>query len=309
MLRIDRILFPTDGSESAEAARQHATYLADRHQARLFILHVEERDADWADVIDISEADVLANLHMDALTDGESGPRVEEHTMAHPSASEGILSYAAEQDIDLIVMGTNGRRGVERLVIGSVAEQVVRQAECPVLTTIARSSDAGSQPVEATVDWILVPIDFSEQSASLLAHAREIALAYDAGLDLIHVIQPVSLPTAYGRTPIDFDPAQVQEDAHKALEQRADGLREDGLHVETETRIGHPADEILRVAESTRPDLITIATHGRTGVRRLLLGSVAEKVVRMAPVPVFTVKSYGRSLVRSPEAEHGVEAE
>ena len=300
MLRLDRILFPTDGSESAEAARRHASFLADRHHARLHILHVEEREADWEDVIDISEADVLANLHMDGEIADVGVPQVEEHTLAHPSAAEGILSYAAEQDIDLVVMGTNGRRGVRRLVMGSVAEEVVREAECPVLTIVARSSEE-EEAVAAGVDWILVPVDFSDQTDSLLAHAREVALAYDAGIDLVHVIQPVSLPTAYGSAPIDFDPEQVQEEAHTTIENRADRLREAGVRVETETRIGHPAEEILRMAESTRPDLIAIATHGRTGVRRLLLGSVAEKVVRMAPVPVFTVKSYGRTLV-APQA-------
>ena len=297
MLHIDRILFPTDGSESAEFARRHATFLADRHGATLHVLHVEEREPDWDDVIDVTETDVLADLNVDVDHLDVSPSRVVQHSLAHPSAAGGILSYSAEHDIDLIVMGTHGRRGVRRLFMGSVAEEVVRRSECPALTVVAPEREV--EP-KAAVERILVPIDFSKHTDLLIDHVREIALAYDSGVDLLHVVEPVSLPPAYDHAPMTIDFEEMKDDARKALDTYCDELRAEGLDVLGHLRTGHPADEVLTMAESHDTDLVCIATHGRTGVKRLLMGSVAEKVVRMAPAPVFTVKSFGRSLVDRP---------
>jgi len=303
MLHIDRILFPTDGSKSAEFARRHATFLADRHGATLHVVHVEEREPDWSDVIEVTETDVLADLNVDVTELDGSPSQVVQHSLAHPSAAGGILSYAAEHDIDLIVMGTHGRRGVRRLFMGSVAEEVVRRSECPVLTVVAPEHEV--QPKSA-VERILVPIDFSDHTDLLLDHVREIAHAYDSGIDLVHVVEPVSLPTAYGNAPLKVDADEIKEDARQVLDDYCDALRTEGLDVLGHLRVGHPADEVLTVAESHGADLVCIATHGRTGVERLLMGSVAEKVVRMAPSPVFTVKSYGRSLVDRPAMDSEV---
>ncbi len=301
MLRIDRILFPTDRSDSAEQARRHASFLADRHGAQLHAIRVEEREADWNDVIDIQEADVLSDLRLDADPGALSPTQVVERSFVHPSVADGILSYAAEHDIDLIVMGTHGRRGVQRWMMGSIAEEVVRRSECPVLTVVARTQDPDDE-APASVGRLLVPVDFSDPTDSLIGHAREIALAYDADIALLHVIEPVSLPNAYGTAPLTLDPDSVREDARAALEDRADRLREAGLDVDTHLRTGHPAENILAAVEDEAADVVTIATHGRTGMRRILLGSIAEKVVRRAPVLVFTVTSFGRSLIDAPAA-------
>lgn len=269
-------------------------FLAERHDAVLHVLHVNEREPDWNDVIDIQTEDVLADLHMDVeAAPAATAARVEQHEVTHPSAVDGILNYAAEHDVDLIVMGTHGRKGMERAVIGSVAENVVRRADCPVLTLVENAADAPA----AQINRLLVAVDFSEAGEAIVETAREIALAYDAEIDLVHVLQSVALPGAYGAEPLQLDDDAIEEEFRARLHEAAQPLREADLAVTPHLLRGHPAEALLDFAADHPVDLIVLATHGRTGVRRFLLGSVAEKTLRRAPCPVFIVKSFGKRLV------------
>lgn len=293
MIHLPRILFATDGSGCAERARAHAFDLARRFDADLHVLHVEERDVELSDVIDVREADVLADLHL-PVPDEPTVPvaRIHEHTVVHRSAADGILSYAAEHDTSLIVLGTHGRRGVQRLVLGSVAEEVVRRAPVP-LFTVGRGAPA-SPPADGA---LLVPVDFSDHQDRLLAHARVLAQAYDVSVALLHVVNRTDPPEAYGTDPPLPEPDVLLDRSAQALTKRAAPLRDAGIPVQVDVRHGHPAEEILAVAADLDAALLAIATHGRSGVERMLMGSVAETVIRRAPCPVFTVKSFGRSLV------------
>ena len=295
MIYVDRILFPTDGSDCAERARRHALYLADQFDASLHVIQVEERDLELTDVVDITEADLLADLHggMGGGTPVLAEPRIQENTVAYPSVAGGILTYAVEHDVDLVVIGTHGRRGVRRFVLGSVAEEVVRKAESPVIT-VGRGAVS---PEAMEGGTMLVPVDFSEHRTRLLAHAREIAPVYGMSVEVLHVVQVKGFPDAYGVYDSPPDPDTLGERAKEALEEDVEPLRDAGIEVTIDVRSGHPAEEILTVAEDNEAAFITIATHGRTGMDRMLMGSVAEKVLRQAPCPVCTVKSFGRSLV------------
>lgn len=294
MIHIDRILFPTDGSECAEHARRHAVHLADHFDASLHVIHVEERDVELTDVVEISEADLLADLH-DMI--GDRSPlaesRVQERTVAYPTAARGILTYGAEHDVDLVVLGTHGKRGVRRLMLGSVAEAVVRKASCPVVT-VGRGAVA---PEAMEGGTMLVPVDFSEHRARLLAHAREIAPVYGMDVTLLHVVEMKGIPDAYGLYTSLPDPGKLAKRTEKALAEDVESMQAAGVEVSVAVRSGHPADQILTAADETEAAFIAIATHGRAGLERMLMGSVAEKVVRQAPCPVCTVKSFGRSLV------------
>ena len=294
MIHIDRILFPTDGSECAEHARRHAVHLADHFDASLHVIHVEERDVELTDVVEISEADLLADLH-DMI--GDRSPlaesRVQERTVAYPTAARGILTYGAEHDVDLVVLGTHGKRGVRRLMLGSVAEAVVRKASCPVVT-VGRGAVA---PEAMEGGTMLVPVDFSEHRARLLAHAREIAPVYGMDVTLLHVVEMKGIPDAYGLYTSLPDPGKLAKRTEKALAEDVESMQAAGVEVSVAVRSGHPADQILTAADETKAAFIAIATHGRAGLERMLMGSVAEKVVRQAPCPVCTVKSFGRSLV------------
>ena len=297
MIHLERVLFPTDGSDCAERARRFAMAVADRFDAELHVIHVDERDAELSDVIDIKEDDILDQLHLP--TDGPApvaASRVRECRVVHRTAADGILSYAAEHDTALTVMGTHGRRGVQRLLLGSVTEEVVRRAPHPVIT-VGRGAGL---PHDIAGGHLLVPVDFSEHQPRLLAHAREWARAYDMSLTLLHVVSLDERPAPYPPRLSAADPETLRARATEALEEVAAPLRENGVAVDVAVRSGHPADQILDAAADAA-DLLAIATHGRTGLERVLMGSVAETVIRQAPCPVFTVKSFGRSLV--PEAD------
>lgn len=316
MLTIDRILLPTDGSTCAEWARTEAQFLANQHGATLHVLHVDVRDTELSDVIEVRDADVLADLHrIDAAWEEEDAiavpePQVVQHTLAHPSAAGGILSYAVEHDVDLVVMGTHGRRGLQRVLLGSVAERVIRQSHSPVLAVRAPAGHAESDESDAArpmlygqSDRVLVPVDFSAPTSGLVAHARAIALAYDTGIDLLFVVEPVALPPAYGTgpEPLGIDVDALVDTAQDRLDAVAEVLRGDGLDVRATVRVGDPPTQIVDAAREGI-GLIAIATHGRSGVRRILLGSVAERVLRHAPCPVFVVKSFGKSIATPSDA-------
>ncbi len=302
MIHVDRILFPTDGSDCAEKARRHALHLADYFDASLHVIHVEERDVELADVVEINEADLLADLH--GTIEGEKVPvpaaRIRERTVAYPAAAGGILTYGVEHDVDLVVLGTHGHRGVRRLMLGSVAEEVVRRAPCPVITV----GRGGTAPETMEGGTMLVPVDFSEHRARLLDHAREIAPVYGMNITLLHVVDVKGVPDAYGVYSSLPDPDKLAERTRAALEEDVLSLQEAGIDATVEVRSGAPTAQVLAAADEMEASFITIATHGRTGLERMLLGSVAEKVVRRAPCPVCTVKSFGHSLV-----EDGHEAE
>jgi len=303
MLSLDRILCPTDGSECANTARRHAVSFADQFDATLDLLHVEEREVELTDTIEIRETDVLADLHapLEGAPAVGAPERVRERRVAHPSAAEGILAYAEEEEIDLVVIGTHGRRGVQRLVLGSVAEEVVRRAPCPVVAV----RQGAKTPEALEGGRIVVPVDFSEYQVRLLAHARALAQAYDMTLTLLHVIEVTGLPDVYKVYSDPPEPGALENQTRRVLEKRAEEMREEDLKVEVEVRIGHAADEILNTAEALDVDLLAIATHGRTGLDRVLMGSVAEKVIRRAPCSVFVVKAFGTSLVREEDEMQG----
>jgi len=304
MIHVDRVLCPTDGSACAERARRRAFHVADRFDAAVHVIHVDEREVDLADVIDIHESDVLEDLHAPIDWDEDkrsTSPTAIERRVVHPSAPEGILSYATECDVSLIVLGTHGRRGVRRAVLGSVAEEVVRRATCPVITV-----GRGAHPPEAMHGGdILVPIDFSEYQVRLLAHAREIARAYDMTMTLLHVVEIQGLPGVYDVFSGSPEPSTIARRTETVLEQRADELRAAGLDVNVEVRTGHVAAQTLAVADELDVEFLAIATHGRSGVERMLIGSVAENVLRRAACPVFTVKAFGKSLVGDANGVNG----
>ncbi len=306
MLRIEKILFPTDFTECAEHAFSHAAHLAARFGAELHVLHVvvpSAKDPDnpmtYLDDVDLS---VTPSGRKDSYR--HEGVRVLHAQEMNFSEATGILEYADRHGVDLIVMGTHGRRGLGRLLLGSVSEEVVRGASGPVLTVCPGAEAGGNQPVHR----ILVPVDFSDSSVPALTHAKELAAAYEAHLDVLHVITEVALPGVYGIEPVSVAGADVQRRVHDAL--RIHATKSPGANVpfDVHVLVGFPARDIVDFAADHEIDMIVLSTHGRTGLKRLVMGSVAENVVRMAPCPVFTVKSFGKSLLRQPADGTAAEA-
>lgn len=299
MLQLHTLLFPTDGSACAEFAHAHAAFLARQYEADLHVLHVTEAPSDGPDalsaLIEIDERDILQQLRAPVPPEVEppAEERIRRVTRTNASAASGVLTYAAEVDADLIVMGTHGRRGMGRLLMGSVAEEVVRLSACPTLTVCGSKA-----PVpDRDINQIVVPMGLSAHTPKLFAHALAIAATYDAQLALVHVIESSGLPSVYQLDAPATDDEAVARRVEAALAEYAEAARAEGVSATTTVRRGHPTAVILDLLDDRAADLVTIATHGRTGIERLLIGSVAEKVVRMAPCPVFTVKSFGKSLL------------
>ena len=304
MLSIRRVLWPTDFSEGAGRAFPYAAALASWHEAELHVLNVETASA-----LSASGPDASFPLSIDALDqllagDGDPPQHVDLKALSvvQEQRSEGappetIVSYAEECEADLVVTGTQGRRGLQRFLIGSVTEEVLRTAPCPVLTV--RNTD---NPAPAwSVRNILVPIDFSEDSLGALRHAKELALTHGAQITLLHAVEEVVYPSAYGIEPTSLPGPQV---VSRVEENLADLARtEIGYeHVVVQANVGYAPSTILDYEQEHDVDLIAIATHGRTGLERMLLGSVAERVVRRSSAPVFVVKSFGKSLLPAASA-------
>jgi len=302
MLNLDTILFPTDFSSVAEGAFAHAAHLALRTGARIHVFNVVSPADDTGNPMDFLPVEPVGG---DRVVEAEP-QRVEVKTATQErgtvsvlyvqtdddSPVEAINDHASEHDVDLVVMGTHGRRGMNRFLTGSVAEEVVRRAPCPVFTVLSDTEDATAP----TIDRVLGPVDLSEQSSLVADHASALADVYSAPLDLLHVVEEAAYPTVYGIDPLTPSLPDVQDRARKALETLIERLDSSQL-VEAHVLAGYAARDVVAFADENAVDLIVMSTHGRTGLERFLIGSVAEKVVRRAPCPVFTVKSFGKSLV------------
>ena len=183
---------------------------------------------------------------------------------------------------DLIVMGTHGRTGISRFLLGSVAEKVVRHAPCSVL--VARPH---GEPLP--FQHIVVPIDFSESSRHAVEQAGDIASRTGARVTLLHVLE---LPAIYRGQPPATYVQDVDRRASDQLDEWADVVEQKTRsRVERLVRTGAPAAQALAlVAEDHSIDLVVVGSHGRTGMKRIVLGSVAEKLVRHSGLPVLVAR-------------------
>ncbi|QXD16932.1 universal stress protein [Rhodocaloribacter litoris] len=310
MLRIQRILIPTDFSPCAEAAVAQGVELARRCGARVRVLHVEEEPGrgTWRGMlhrlleeVGLAEAfqrrvheQVQARTAARNLHDVE----VEEVRQQGEDVARVILQYAATNDVDLIVMGTHGHRSLRHPALGGVTGEVVRQAGCPVLAVHAPEE---APPAPHPLKRVLVPVDFSEPAVVALRHARALAGLYEASLTLLFVAEERVVPS-FSDTglPVFITlrlPPEVVRQSEAALQQLFETTPGPPVPVTCRVRHGHPAREILACAREEDADLIVLSTHGAGGGRGFHLGSVAEHVVRAAPHTVLTLNPSGRWLV------------
>lgn len=306
MIRVKSILVPTDFSETSASALLASHELAQRFDAKLHVLHILllEDYAPVYPVVAFPDAEKVRERLRSRAKEGlqEFVANYSSETVTSEQAlregmatAPAILDYAEEGSFDLIVMGTHGRRGLRRLVLGSVTEEVLRQANCPVLTVPPAPEDRPS----AAPSRILAPADFSKHAHQALLHAREISALYKASVDLLHVIPEPSFPVFYefANSPeVYYRSAELKESSAAELQKLAEETgpwHDIRCHVTS----GIPEEVILGYAEDHGTDLIVLATHGLSGLSHLLMGSVTEKVVRRAPCPVFTLHSFGKSLV------------
>lgn len=295
MIKIRKILHPTDFSASAEQAMRVAAALARAYDAQLHLLHavVFYNPADYFQDIEsiYNHLKDAAAKQMESYIEaaGAADLKIERVNVPAISAGSMITGYVNEYEIDLIVMGTHGRSGLGHLLMGSIAEEVVQAALCPVLTVKASST------TPERFERIVVPIDFSDHCADLLLYAKELAARYSSEVHLLHVVEQPIYPTfyAFDTTPITDILSRIKAHAEEKLKEMAEQLPGAQIHVLE----GKPTRLITEFAAQIDASLIVIATHGLTGLDHMLLGSVTEKVVRRANCPVLTVKAFGRNII------------
>jgi nucleotide-binding universal stress UspA family protein len=310
------ILVPLDGSPLAEQALPLAAELARGKGARLRLVLVHElppapRDAFGANqfvalerVSRRGEREYLRRMQQELRTQGIRLSAAATLT-GHPGPA--LAEYARETGSDLIVMTTHGRGGARRAWLGSVADDLIRHSGTPVLLVRAAESHATPVPARAPRQ-ILVPLDGSDLSEQALPVASRLARTWGAELTPVTVVSPVvpadanvPLPSIHGAEAIE----RYRQDAQEYLEGIDERMREQGIRAEGMAVVGwSAAGAILDLAHPDAVSAIVLATHGRGGLRRWVLGSVADKLIRAAEVPVLVVRPSGSGRqAASPEAE------
>jgi nucleotide-binding universal stress UspA family protein len=296
---LDRILVPLDGSDRAESVLARVRTLLHRRDGEVVLL----RSVEFPKSLRTYDARLLQEGRAEAkryLSDLQQRI-VDEGGRARPVVVEGppadaILAAARDEKADVIVMSTHGRSGIERFVLGSVTEKVVRGAEVPVLVLRSFVDGRAAQALEHPMKRLLVPLDGSDTSMAVLDAVAELSRLYLAEVRLLHVdegaIYPVGafsgamggVPVPPARPPEPVDPADLLKPARERLAQQ-------GVPCTVLAATGDAASRILESAGRHHADLIAMATHGRSGLSRWVLGSVTEKVLRHATVPLLIVRA------------------
>jgi nucleotide-binding universal stress UspA family protein len=298
---VRRILVATDYGASAMLALDYACAIANKFGSELHILHVFEDPLPLGIPRFVADpGEILKTLiRNDSILLGERT----KHLQVEPTiemiravkvgyASDEIHRYACEHDIDLIVLGTRGRHGLSRAIMGSVAEKTVRMAKCPVLTThYSHSRELEKADPSVTFRTILVATDLSPAANRARDLALNLAMKFGSEVHLLNVVEePMPIPGPEGMwiCPEDITPTYVE----RASERLADNVAGIEVHatcpILRAVKVGYPSNVIERYAVDHKIDLIVVGTQGHRGLAHLLLGSVAEKIVRSASCPVLT---------------------
>ena len=298
MKTFNNILLARDFSPSSSPALRHAVTIARENDATLRVLYANVLHADPFGETYVGErSDEQIRMKLREETEhalrfeklDTDGVEITYHVERDVAPGPAILTFAEESATDLIVIGTHGRRGLRRMLLGSVAEEVVRLATSPVLTVPAHTE------TQLPFKSILVPVDFSEHSRETLRAARDLARRHDAKLTLLHVVEDHLPPSFYTGSVFSAqrEETKLVEKARKELAQLASDVGGgEGLEHDFRAESGHAADRIAEFVEANDVDLVMMATHGRTGLTRFALGSVAEKVLRTVRCPMLTRKAF-----------------
>ena len=294
---LQRILVPVDGSESAEKAITLALELAQEHGAELMFCHAVDyagiaAESAMAGAVDL--ATTFAALD-ESAREILGGATVRAKGMSVPSSAfklEGrsataIVTYAIERAVDAIVMGSRGLGGIPHLLLGSTAEGVLRAATVPVFVVHANCR-------VGKIGTIAVAVDDSEPADAAIAFATELAAHSSSRMTFINVIDSAALHDQIVRFGGYADALQNEweAEAKTLVDLAARHAKAAGVaHAEGIVAFGAPGEELLARVKAQHADLVAIGTHGRRGLRRLLIGSVAEDVVRKSHVPVVVIRS------------------
>jgi nucleotide-binding universal stress UspA family protein len=301
MIELRRILCPVDFSPLSRRALEHATALARWYEADVTALYVHPFAVGAVAELpylpppramsSTERQQLMAQMRALVAPAREAGVVVEVKLLEGGPAP-AIELEAQERDVDLIVMGTHGRHGLERLLLGSVAESVVRRAPCPVLTV---GPTAEGAPPVAAFRRILCPVDLLDRSADTARIALSLAQEAGAQVWLLHVLDGRSYPAAHAPFGINLEQyrADVENISRHQLRRLLPPNVRDWCQPDVEVSWGNPGQEVLAAAEQHRADLVVMGAHGGA-MASALFGSTAERVVRAAACPVLTVRDRAR---------------
>lgn len=301
MVTIGRILCPLDFSEFSRHALVRAAEIAKAHGSTITALHVVPTPIPIAPLPLEAVVPVFPPLTPEQLArarkelaafvrlDPAVAVPIDWEVVEAPAIHDEIVAQAARLHADLIVMGTHGRGGFQRLFLGSVAEKVLRLALPPVMTVGAAADHGGG-----SFSRIVCGIDFSECSLAALDYALALAAGANAEVTVANVIEwtPVGYDPLVG-PPTDLAGYRMSAEASARERLRKALANAHPAHVQVHQIVtsGKPHHELLRIAKETAADLIVLGIHGRNPIDRLFFGSTAEPVVRQAECPVLTVRA------------------
>jgi len=299
-----RILVPLDTSELAEVALPYAEQMAGRLGSEITLMSVSHSAGEKEQRVFrsyIQETVAVTKERANRYLEKPTGQDVKvESAILVGNPAEEIVDYADRENIDVIVMATHGRSGIGRWALGSVADKVLRATERPVV--LIRAKGARPDMLEKGVfKRALVPLDGSKESEAVIPHLEELASMLGAEVTLLQVLAIVYHVYISGDAPAqvpytDEEMKPLKASAESYLEKVGSGLKGKGVTTKCQVRVGAAGHEIIKLADEIGADIVAMSTHRRSGVGRLVFGSVAEKVVRSGNTPVLLVRTPGASV-------------
>lgn len=290
---LQNIVVPLDGSELSRSAVPHAIVLAQKSQAKIHLLHVLTENSELGDK---DKAEVYLRRMADDILDAGNPVQIAVHT---GDAAEEIGNYAISVGADMIVMATHGVSGLTTTSVGSVAERVMHDSDCPLLLVHGKLQSL-------VYRCILVLLDGTSVSEAMLPVAAEIALAYRAKLVLLQVIPASDGSKVAGKNGMTNGSRFTSEKMSKSanyLNWLAGLLRVSGLNVEVRSTVGDAKNNIVDYIVKERPDLVFMATHTHRLQAGILFGSVADYIMTRVTVPLILYHYHDKSLEELVEEE------
>ena len=290
-----KILVPLDGSDAAEAILPFAQEVAATCGAELLLVTVVQQVGVWDATLTLQVMEKEDHVAGEYLAEqiAKTGGKAKSSVL-QGDAAEAILSAADNEKADLIAISTHGRSGLRRFLFGSVATKLLEAAKVPVLFLRPKEGvDKGAPgPV---VKKILVPLDGSDVAMSVMPTVEQFAKTMGASLVLFHAVAPLlAYPgfEAAAVTALNTATDELQAQAKEVLGRTAAEVKTRGVEATAVVVLDTAVDGILSVGDELKVDLIAIGTHGRGGMRRMVLGSVADGVVRRsADIPCLVIRS------------------
>ncbi|MEW5723537.1 MAG: universal stress protein [Thermodesulfobacteriota bacterium] len=293
-VQLNTIICTTDFSDLANQAVPYALALAQEYKAKLYVCHVIDLPAAamyGEALVDPQEIQLQIENYAQEQVGRMVGQRPVDWepliTVGHPA--EEIARLAGEKKVGLVIAATHGRSGLQRLILGSVTERLMRTLPCPLLVS---PDPAAGLKKEVRFRRLLVGCDFSQDSDLAVEYGLHLAQEFQAELHLAHVIEPTLLKDML--RPGSAPDTEIRQGLRDRLNEDLAGLIPEEAHnwcdCKTSLLAGQPHEELTKYAVIHDVDLIVLGVHGRGFVELLLVGSTTDRVIRMAPCPVLAVR-------------------